>query len=93
MSSIRGLDNEFSGLFQGGTAEQRDDNGGSRDNASNFMRVYGWIYQATLIAEHEKIKLEDVYNLQTLQALNDLAYLTSKNAYDTEQMKKVYAKH
>jgi hypothetical protein len=57
------------------------------------MRIYGWIYQATLIADHEKIKLEDVYNLPTLQALNDLAYLKSKNAYESEQMKKVYAKH
>jgi hypothetical protein len=57
------------------------------------MRVYGWIYQATIIADHEKIKLEEVYNLPTLQALNDLAYLKSKNAYESEQMKKVYAKH
>ena len=57
------------------------------------MSVYGWIYQATLIAEHERIKLDEVYNLSTLQVLNDLAYLKSKNAYDSEQMKKVYAKH
>lgn len=57
------------------------------------MSVYGWIYQATLIADHEKIKLDEVYNLPTLQVLNDLAYLKSKNAYDSEQMKRVYAKH
>lgn len=57
------------------------------------MSVYGWIYQATLIAEHERIKLDEVYNLSTLQVLNDLAYLKSKNAFDSEQMKKVYAKH
>lgn len=57
------------------------------------MSVYGWIYQATLIADHEKIKLDDVYNLPTLQVLNDLAYLKSKNAYDSEQMKKLYAKY
>jgi len=93
LSSIRGLDKEFSGLFQGGNDEGGNDDRGSRDNGSNFMRVYGWIYQATIIAEHEKIKLDEVYNLPTLQALNDLAYLKSKNAYDSEQMKKVYAKH
>lgn len=57
------------------------------------MRRYGWIYQATLIAEHEKIKLDDVYNLPTIQALNDLAYLKSKTAHDREQIKKAYAKH
>ena len=57
------------------------------------MQRYGWIYQATLIAEHEKIKLDEVYNLSTIQALNDLAYLKSKNAHDREQIKKAYAKH
>lgn len=57
------------------------------------MRRYGWIYQATLIAEHEKIKLDEVYNLPTIQALNDLAYLKSKTAHDREQIKKAYAKY
>jgi aryl carrier-like protein len=57
------------------------------------MRLYGWIYQATLIAEHEKIKLDEVYDLPTLQALNDLSYLKSKQAFDSEQMKKAYGKH
>jgi hypothetical protein len=56
------------------------------------MRNYGWIYQATLIAEHERIKLEEVYDLPTIQALNDLAYLKSKNAHDNEQMKQMYGK-
>lgn len=57
------------------------------------MRRYGWIYQATLIAEHERIKLDEVYNLTTIQALNDLAYLKSKTAHDRDQMKKAYGKH
>jgi hypothetical protein len=56
------------------------------------MRHYGWIYQATLIAEHEKIKLDEVYELPTIQALNDLAYLKSKNAYEAEQIKNRYGK-
>jgi hypothetical protein len=57
------------------------------------MRKYGWIYQATIIAEHEKIKLAEVYELPTLQALNDLSYLKSKNSFDREQMKKAYGKN
>jgi hypothetical protein len=57
------------------------------------MQRYGWIYQATLIAEHERIKLEDVYEMPTIQALNDLSYLKAKNAFDADQMKKAYAKH
>jgi hypothetical protein len=57
------------------------------------MRQYGWIYQASIISEHEKIKLADVYELPTIQALNDLSYLKAKNAFDSDQMKKAYAKH
>lgn len=57
------------------------------------MRRFGWIYQATIIADHERIKLSEVYELTTLQALNNLSYLKSKNAFDSEQIKKVYGKH
>jgi hypothetical protein len=57
------------------------------------MQQYGWIYQASLIADHEKIKLMDVYDLPTIQALNDLSYIKSKNAHDLEQQKKAYGKH
>ena len=93
MSSIQRLDKEFSGLFQGGSDGERDDDDRGRDNDNKFMRIYGWIYQATLIAEHEKIKLDEVYDLPTIQALNDLSYLKSKQAFDSEQMKRAYGKH
>jgi hypothetical protein len=56
------------------------------------MRKYGWIYQATIIADHERIRLDEVYELPTIQALNDLAYLKSKSAFDREQMKQAYGK-
>ena len=92
MSSIQRLDKEFSGLFQDGADEVGDDDRSGRSNNNGFMRNYGWIYQATLIAEHERIKLEEVYDLPTIQALNDLAYLKSKNAHDNEQMKQMYGK-
>ena len=93
MSSIRGLDKEFSGLFQGGDDGEGDDNNRGRNNDNSFMRIYGWIYQATIIAEHERIKLDEVYELPTLQVLNDLSYLKSKQAFDKEQIKKAYGKH
>jgi hypothetical protein len=57
------------------------------------MQRYGWIYQATIIADHERIKLVEVYDLPVIQALNDLSYLKSKNAFDREQMKQAYGKH
>ena len=56
------------------------------------MRNYGWIYQAKLVAEHEGIILEKAFDLNTLQFLNNLAYIKAKNEYDREQLKKVYGK-
>jgi hypothetical protein len=93
LSSIRRLDNEFKGLFQGGDDQDGNAGGSGRENGAGFMRQYGWIYQASIISEHEKIKLADVYELPTIQALNDLSYLKAKNAFDSDQMKKAYAKH
>ena len=57
------------------------------------MQQYGWIYQATLLADHERIKLEEVYQLTTITALNGLAYIKSKHAHDADSQKQAYAKH
>lgn len=56
------------------------------------MQRFGWIFQATIIAEHEKIKLKEVYDLPTIQALNDLSYLKAKSAYDTNEINKINGK-
>jgi hypothetical protein len=93
LSSIQRLDKEFKGLYDSGLDSERDDGRGGRDDDGSFMRSYGWIYQATIIAEHERIKLEEVYELATIQALNDLSYIKSKNAHDARQMKQAYGKH
>lgn len=93
MSSIRRLDKEFKGLFDFGDDKGGDESDRGRDNGTGFMQRYGWIYQATLIAEHERITLQEVYEMPTIQALNDLSYLKAKNAFDADQMKKAYAKH
>ena len=53
------------------------------------MNQFGWIYQASLISEHEKIKLEDVFELPAIQFLNDLSYISAKINYDNEQRKKI----
>jgi hypothetical protein len=93
LSSLQRLDKEFVGLFQEGNNEGGDDGRGGRDSGGGFMQRFGWIYQATIIAEHERIKLSEVYELPTIQALNDLSYLKSKTAHDREQIKQAYAKH
>lgn len=56
------------------------------------MHYYGWIYQAELVSNYEKITLEATYELPTIQFLNDLAYLKAKGEYEAEQVKKAYGK-
>jgi hypothetical protein len=87
LSSIHQLDKEFSGLFQSGNDKEGDEQRGGRNTSGNFMQKYGWIYQATIIAEHERFKLEDAYEIPTIQALNDLSYIKAKQSYDKERMK------
>ena len=92
LSSIQQLDKEFKGLFDKGDDDEGDDQISGRENIHPFMRNYGWIYQAKLVAEHEGIILEKAFDLNTLQFLNNLAYIKAKNEYDREQLKKVYGK-
>ncbi|CAB4153174.1 hypothetical protein UFOVP617_55, partial [uncultured Caudovirales phage] len=92
LSSIQQLDKEFKGLFDSGDDESEHDEVSGRETVHPFMRNYGWIYQAKLVAEHEGIRLEQVYSLKTIQFLNDLAYLKSKAEHEREQLKKTYGK-
>jgi hypothetical protein len=56
------------------------------------MQRFGWIYQASIIAEHEKIKLVEVYDLPTIQCLNALSYLKAKNAYEASEINRINGK-
>ena len=82
------MDKGFSGLFDSGDDGEEANEVSVRDSVSSFMRYYGWIYQAALVAEFERIPLEAVYDLPTLQFLNDLAYLKSKSEHDKLEMKR-----
>ena len=54
-----------------------------------FNKRYGWQYSAELIAEYERISLDQAYGLPIRQALNDLAYIKAKSRYEAEQQKKM----
>jgi len=41
-----------------------------------------------MVAEHERITLEEAFDLNVRQALNDLSYLKAKRQYDEQQLKK-----
>jgi hypothetical protein len=50
------------------------------------MDIYGWIYQTTIVAEHERIELDRVYDLPAVQFLNDLAYIKAFRDYEKQQI-------
>ncbi len=78
---------EYKGLFEIEDI-QNDDDGYDDDEVvqqhetNSFSKYYGWIYSATLVADHEKITLEEAFKLPIRQALNDLSYLKAKQAND-----------
>ena len=77
IESFGKLNEQYKGLFSGGESV-----------TDPFNKYYGWVYSATSVAEHERITLEQAFDLPIRQALNDLAYLKSKAEYDKAQIKK-----
>jgi len=58
-----------------------------------FMKYYGWIYSTAQIAEHERITLDQAFELPVVQYLNDLAYLKMKDKLEKAQMDRLHKKH
>ena len=87
LKNIKQLDGEFKGLFK--KEELEED---SREVKNGFMKNFGWIYQAALVSDLEKIKLEEAFNLPTIQFLNDLSYLSAKSNYEAELRKSANGK-
>jgi hypothetical protein len=83
------LERSFAGLYEAGSDEGGDDRATSGFGAAAFMRIYGWHYTIKLIADHENITNSEAFELKTIEALNVMAYLKSKNAYDLEQSKRL----
>lgn len=81
------MDQQFSGLFDQGVS---DDNAGSGSNW--FGESYGWIFSTAQVAEHERITLDEAFNLPTLQYLGDLSYIKAKARYEAEQIKEMQRK-
>jgi hypothetical protein len=52
-----------------------------------FIEFYGWEFSATQVAEHNRITLNEAYQLPVVEALNNLAYLKSKQDYEQKQNK------
>lgn len=77
---IKKLSDEYSGLFGIEDVEQEE----FKPLTNGFNEQYGWIYSAQKIAEFERIKLDEAYDLPIIQAFNDLSYLKAHQEYETE---------
>lgn len=86
MVSFNALIDSYSGLFEKEEEEEDIDEAPRRKEAEHpFITQYGWIFSAKKVAEHEGMKLEEVFGIPVIQALNDLAYLKGEASY----MKKI----
>ena len=78
------MDRSYKGLFGNLDDDDRADNGAEQPSGNKFMQYFGWHYSAKLIADHENIRVEEVYDRSTIESLNSLAYLKAKADYDRE---------
>jgi hypothetical protein len=83
------LDRSYAGLYESGNDDVGNDEPTSGFGSVAFMRIYGWHYTAKLVAEHENIRTSEAFEMKTIEFLNTMAYLKSKNAYDREQAKRI----
>lgn len=88
LSLIRRFDSQYEGLFYSGINDddQRDEGTGG-NGVHQFIKRFGWIHNATQIAEHERITLEAAWNLKTIEAVNALSYIKAKNSFEKQLLK------
>jgi len=85
------VDKGYPNLF-GESVERDNDEGASENIESVFSKHYGWIYSATAVADHERITLDQAFELPLIQFLNDLAYLKMKRKVEEAQMERLTKK-
>lgn len=74
-------------IFGAAPKEEDDEPRFNVSSSAGFLERYGWIYSATLVAKHRGIKLEEAYELKTVQARNDLLFLSGLSEYEKQSFK------
>lgn len=82
MQRIREIDGQFAALFDKGDDEDGEISEGGKGHIEQFNKYYGWLYQTVIVAEHERITLDQAYELPIMQYLNDLVYIGAKRQLD-----------
>ena len=65
-------------------AEAQDAEKRSGENSQSFMGKYGWLYQIDLVAELERVKRDDIFNMDLIPFLADLLYIKEKSEFINE---------
>ena len=90
MQNYQRLNKKYNSLFGKRFVEDDESNEAEvKRDVETFGERWGWIYNAELIKGFEGIKLEEVWNLPIIQALNALAYLKDKARNEREQIQEM----
>ena len=90
LSIINEVDRNYPVLF-GGT--KREDDGEADESIERiFGKYYGWIYNTTLVADFERITLDQAFELPVMQYLNGLAYCKMKDKLERKQIEDMHKK-
>lgn len=85
INSMNSLLQQYKGLFEINEDEQEER---ADENEHPFIKQYSWHLSAGELAKHEGITFEQAFDLPVLQALNGMAYLKSKAAFEKWKSKK-----
>lgn len=85
------MDKGYPVLFGEGAAKDTDE-AATESIETSFTKHYGWIYSATIVADHERISLDHAFELPVLQFLNALAYMKMKRKVEEAQMEQLRKK-
>jgi hypothetical protein len=88
LSSFSKFNSKFEALY----STRSEGQGESDGSIDRFHQDYGWIANAKMVSEFEGISLDAVWNLPTLQFLNDLVYLKLKIQYDEHKVRESKAR-
>lgn len=85
IKSMNDLLNQYKKLFE---IEESEVEEKADENEHPFLKQYSWHLSAAELAKHEGIVFEKAFDLPVLQALNSMAYLKSKAAFEKWKSKK-----
>lgn len=88
MDCINGIDRKYPVLFGERVDREQEAEGGETIDRV-FQKYYGWIYSATIVADHERISLDSAFELPVMQFLNGLAYMKMKGKLEQKQMEDI----